>query len=163
VSHEVFFVMINEPVGLPVTKPLSAWNKPLQANFKSLFGALTKGTIYAGTQNWSDAAAAALEGVAALGLGKDAGEVAWSLIFGAINRAIADLIRDNKSLLFEEPEYRAGHDATFEAALGKLERSRLTVDINFFNNPKSLKIVETIQPPLALWLEGLLGTKRKQK
>ncbi len=57
--------------GIQVTKPLSAWNKPLKDDFKELFKALSKTAVHGVTREWTKAGIATAEAIAAVDLEDD--------------------------------------------------------------------------------------------
>ncbi|MGF1515045.1 MAG: hypothetical protein ACFB5Z_15300 [Elainellaceae cyanobacterium] len=90
--------------GLRVSKPIAVWNKPLKANFKDLFKALGKGGVDAATGQWGGLAKDLVDASVAVGLGNDAEQVAWLLIYRALAQAMEELIGDSKDLMVIEPE-----------------------------------------------------------
>lgn len=74
-----------------VDKPISAWNRPLKANFKDRFKALGKGVIDGAVGKWEGVAGALVEASVAVGLAADPGQMAWLLMARALDRAITRL------------------------------------------------------------------------
>ncbi|KJR42574.1 hypothetical protein MCHI_001520, partial [Candidatus Magnetoovum chiemensis] len=66
--------------GMNVTKPVSLWNKPLNANFKDLFKNLSSAAINGVKGDWYGAADKIAQTAAAIGLADDCPQIAWLLI-----------------------------------------------------------------------------------
>src|SRR5687768_11464620 len=91
--------MINE-AGFRVSKPISLWNRPLQADFKKLFLGLTKSLSQVALQNWASAAKEAVEAVWAIGFSKDVGQVAWLLIYRSLMQCMYSLVEEHLELIW---------------------------------------------------------------
>lgn len=131
--------------GLKVKKTIAAWNRPLQVNFKDLFKSLAKIGVHATTGGWEKVAVSAIDAGAALGFGTDKGQVAWLLIYRSLSNAIYDLVIENNMLLDNVDDVCDQIDFS-------LEDEELLITEDFFLNPKSLSIVETIQQPFYQWI-----------
>jgi hypothetical protein len=151
--------------GLQVKKPISAWNKPLNASFKDLFKSLSKAIVHGVTLNWVDAAKNSANAVSAVGFEKDAGQVAWLLIHRSIIQAIYSLVRDNLDLIKSSPagfwnlrEQPELSEQDFEVISQKLdlslEENELAIDSSFFERPGELPVVRAMTVPFFQWLKG---------
>lgn len=136
---------------LPLTRPVSVWNKPLNADFKALFKALSKAALHGGTGSWTDAAADVNDALTAVGFDDDPGQVAWLLIRRALTRAMFDLVEEAAD------RFRPGeHDLETlcdELDLS-LEEAELTIDAGFFERPKELPLLTLMAAPFEQWLIG---------
>ncbi|NJP11419.1 MAG: hypothetical protein HC866_19655 [Leptolyngbyaceae cyanobacterium RU_5_1] len=142
--------------GLSVTKPVSAWNRPLKANFKDLFKALGKAVIDGALGKWDSVAGDVLDASVAVGLGADTGQVAWLLIYRSFQQAMAKLIEDNQELMVKRSiTMRKLEDICDRLDLA-LEEMELRIDSSLFSSPKQLPIVAAMQPPFAQWLTGFV-------
>lgn len=150
--------------GFTATKPTSLWNKPLKADFKGFFKALTKAAGNGASGNWGRASSDAVDAFSAVGLGKDCGEVAWLLIQRSLTQAVYTLVEENAELL----DRNADNPAVVRRQRGlpiddpeaitarldlSLDKSELTIDEAFFKRPKQLPVLEQFKKPFMQWLE----------
>jgi hypothetical protein len=152
--------------GLHVKKPISVWNQPLKANFKDLFKSLTKTAISGATFNWVEAGKNATDALTAVGLEKDAGQIAWLLIYRSIENALHSLVEENLDLI---KSVSSGYgdaqgqlelsDEAVEIITGNLdfsvEQSELVIDETFFKKPGELAVLQKIALPFKQWLSGV--------
>lgn len=154
---------MSDSQGIRISKPISVWNRPLKANFNDLFKSLTKVVAQGAISNWSGAAKDATDALSAIGLERDAGQIAWLLIYRSIARATFklieenfDLIRVNSSLFSNYPAEAELSKDNAQAILRKLdlslEESELTIDDEFFRHPSKLQLLDDIKLPLTQWL-----------
>lgn len=142
--------------GLSVTKPVSVWNRPLKVNYKDLFIALGKAAADGVMGKWDSIAGDLIDAATAIGLGTDAGQIAYLLLYRSLARTIASLAKENKALLGNVENL----DASIKPQLDlSFEDIPLTINQNFFEHPKDLPILEAIKAPFAQWLEGFGLTK----
>src|SRR4051812_20548958 len=74
-------------------KPVSVWNKPLKADFKGLFGALSKGALHGFTGQWAEIGGDTVDLLASLGIdSRDAPQIAWLLLRRSLLSAMAELV-----------------------------------------------------------------------
>ncbi len=137
--------------GLSVSKPISAWNQPLEADFRSLFRALSKAVVDGAVGKWEQLASDASDALVAIGFETDAGQTAWLLIRRALTRAMFALVEEQADLLF-----RGEHDTDTlcESLDLSLEKTELTIDAGFFERPRELPVLEAMRAPFAEWLIG---------
>ena len=67
-----------------IKQPVSVWDKPLKADFKSLFKSLSKAVIHGVTGRWDNLASDAVDALAAVGFEEDPRQLAWLLIRRAL-------------------------------------------------------------------------------
>lgn len=144
--------MPRKRVGLPITKPVSVWNRPLKANSKDLFKALSKTLAHGTTGNWEQAAIDATEALSAVGLEKDIGQLGWLLVQRALTRAIFDLVHDSADLLNPEAPELEGLCETIDLSF---EETEITLDNNFFLYPAQFPLLKGLRTPLREWLLGV--------
>lgn len=77
---------------LKAKKPVPPFEKPLKADFKSLFKGLSKGVGHAAIGKWEELGNDAVETLGAMGLATEPGELASLLIRRSIVRATFDLV-----------------------------------------------------------------------
>ena len=142
--------------GFSVSKPVSVWNRPLKANFKDLFKAMGKGVIDGAIGKWEGVAGDVVEASVAIGLETDPGQRAWLLIYRSLERAIAELLKDNRELLVKQP-----YDLSLlcEHLDWSLETTELVINQEFFRVPKQLPILNAFKVPLTQWLESFVSEK----
>ena len=140
---------------LPVKKPVSLWNKPLQANFKDLFKSLGKAAISSTVGNWAGLGEGLVDTTAAVGLQEEPGEIAWLLIYRSLGQAMSDLAESNQDLLLvKKANARALEEFCKSDIVESLENIELTLTSDFFGRPKDLPILEPIKTPFAQWLQS---------
>ena len=160
--------------GLRVKKPISVWNQPLKANFKDLFKSLTKTAISGATLNWVEVGKNAADALTAVGLEKDAGQIAWLLIYRSIENALHGLVEENLDLIKsisggrgEAQEQSELSDEAIDIAAGKLdfsvEQSELVIDEVFFKKPGELPVLQQIALPFKQWLLNVGLTEAQAK
>jgi uncharacterized protein YjbI with pentapeptide repeats len=144
---------MNLESGLSVKKPVSAWNKPLKVNFKDLFKALGSAGSDVATQNWVGVGKDAVDAIAAVGLtSKDPAELAWSLIYNSLTKAIYRLVGESQYLMTDVP---SDIDPLIESLDWSFENKDLEITDDFFKHPEQLSLVKDIQLPLRQWFEGV--------
>ncbi len=137
--------------GFSARKPISIWNRPLQADFKDLFRSLSKTTIHAISGHWDKAARDAIDMVSAVGLNQDVGQLAWLLIRRSLAKALYDLVEEHEELLKRTPD---DLEALCNDLDLSLEQAELLIDHHFFEQPGELALLEMIRTPFAEWLQG---------
>ena len=90
---------------LKVTKPKSVFTKPLKADFKDLFKALSKGIGHTVVGKWEELGTDTVEALSAIGLATDPGELAFLLIRRSIAKALFELVGESagQQLLTRKP------------------------------------------------------------
>jgi hypothetical protein len=137
---------------IPIEAPITAWKRPLTADFQKLFKALTEGVIHGVAGKWEDISRDAVAAVSAVGLEAKPGELAWALILRALTRATFDLISANRDQLMLGTPVSDGHLA--EKVEQTLRQSRMHLDKVLFDRPKELPVLDAVAGPLAEWLRG---------
>jgi uncharacterized protein YjbI with pentapeptide repeats len=142
--------MPHADLGLHVRQPVSAWNRPLQADAKGLFLALGKGIAHAATGQWAALGPDSIDGLSALGLTKDPGEIAWLLIRRSLLAAMVTLAKEQQPLAAEAPKaVLAACSDRLDEEIGKTE---VVVDRSFFDRPALFPLLGDLAGPFAEWL-----------
>jgi uncharacterized protein YjbI with pentapeptide repeats len=137
--------------GLPIEKPVSIWQRPVQVDYRELFKRLGQAVANGAMGNYGDIGANLVEAVAAFSLQeKDPEHVAWQLVHRAIGQAMASLLKDNQTSLVKQPDSAAEWG---EYVGRQLEAMDLAIDRSFFQYPKRLPLVEKVQGTFGNWLE----------
>ena len=146
--------------GLTVTRPVAVWNKPLRADFKTLFKALSKLTAHGLTGEWTNAALDAADGLHAIGFDYDPGQLAWLLIRRVLTHAIFELVAEKVPLLHPGEHHT---DSLIEELDLSLDQMELAIDASFLERPGELAIVEALRVPFEQWLRrtGLEAAQAK--
>ncbi|MEN6546994.1 MAG: pentapeptide repeat-containing protein [Armatimonadia bacterium] len=133
-----------------VTQPVSAWNKPLKADFKAFFKELTKAAIHAGAGKW-DEAALDIGGMAqSLSLQTTPSELAWLLLRRALQAATMNLVQEHGDL-FSGLTLEAA-EATPESIGLSLEAAEVTVSPDLFEHPKDCPVLPLFATFFQQWL-----------
>ena len=143
--------MVNLTPKLKVKKPTSVFRRPLKADFKALFKALSKGIGHTAIGKWEELGNDTVEGLSAIGLCCDPEELAFLLIRRAVTKALTELIGESASQMLADQKKDA------DAVIEQLDFSALSKDVyidrKFLDRPAELPIVGEIQTLLQLWLE----------
>ena len=148
---------------LALTRPISIWQKPIKADFKELFKALGKGILDGAFQNWNNVGLDLADATAALGVETQPEEIAWLLIYKSLVTAIKALIYESQNLMQERKPSDEELEESCQSLKSHLDHFEVTIDINFFQNPKQLPILEEIKPHLVHWLEHFVETQSQAK
>jgi uncharacterized protein YjbI with pentapeptide repeats len=138
---------------IKATKPKNVFMKPLQADFKELFKALSKGIGHAACGKWEEIGADAVETLSAIGLETEPGELAFLLIRRAITRALFDLVGESAGQQISE--VKKDTDALVEQLNFSISAGDVNIDCKFLDRPASLPLVRDLQSLLQQWFEGL--------
>ena len=144
--------MYNKSISLSITKPISAWNKPLKVDFRKLFISLTKATSHGFTGQYTEFLGDLNKSLSAIGFKSDPGQLAYVLIWNAIIQALWELANENSDKLFR---YKKKEYIKFCNSLDlSFENNELTIDRSFFENPSRIPILEFVKKPFEDWLIG---------
>jgi hypothetical protein len=135
-----------------VKKPISVWNQPLQADYKGLFGALAKTAFHGVTGQFTEAGADVLDGLSALGIEKDAPQLAWLLIRRALLQAMTDLLQESQPVAAEPKKDNL--EVLSQHLDQALESSDVTIDRSFFEQPARHSLLKSLHGPFSDWLQG---------
>ncbi|MDS4060573.1 MAG: pentapeptide repeat-containing protein, partial [Candidatus Contendobacter sp.] len=145
--------------GLSLTQPVSVWNRPLSIEPKSFFLNLAKAAVNGVKLEMDDAFENLMDALHASGVGDQAGQVAWVLIYRALIRATADLVTDARDLfLLADPQRLP--DAAAQEELSSILADHLThcearIDADFFDHPERFGLLADFKPGFGHWLRGL--------
>jgi len=140
-------------LGLPLEKPISVWNKPLEANFKDLFLGLSKAAIGGASGSWTQLCKETVQALKAVGLKDDPAQLAWLLIRRALTRALFELVQDYR-LIFSKQQDLA-EDSLMARLDLSLEETDFSLDRAFFDRPEEISLLDQIKAPLQIWLQAL--------
>jgi uncharacterized protein YjbI with pentapeptide repeats len=146
---------------LKATKPKNVFRKPLQADFKELFKALSKGIGHVATGKWEDIATDSIEALSAIGLTTEPGELAFLLIRRSLAKALFELIGESASQQLAEA--KEDSDALIEQLDFSISIRDVQIDRKFLDRPADLTLIQDIQSLLQKWLEGLGVSKPAAK
>ena len=138
-------------VGFSIARPISVWNKPLDADFRQMFRALSKVAVLGFSAQWDRAALGASEALQAVGLKDDPPRLAWLLIRRALTHAIFALTREVVPRFTAEDEDFERLSEEIEPTLGDVE---IVVNQDFFEHPRQLPILDALREPFRDWLIG---------
>ena len=134
-------------------KPKSVFTKPLKADIKSLFKALSKVAGHTATGNWEELGADTVEALSAIGLATDPEEMLFLLIRRSLTPALFGLVGESFG------QQLAGVEKDYDSLLEQLDFPKLATEVRidgkFFDRPEDLPLLKEIQSLLKQWLEGL--------
>ena len=151
---------MNNMPGFGVEKPVSVWNKPLNADFKKLFASLGKAGVKGSAQDWKGAASDLVDAAAAVGFKNNLPQVAWTLIFRAASTALETLVLANQAS-FTSPVVCPDPDHVAEKVASTLEECTVRLDSDFFKRPGDLPFIGELRKAFINWLKGF-GIDRKK-
>ena len=132
-------------------KPKNVFTKPLKADFKELFTALSKGIGHTVFGKWEEIGADTTEALSAIGLSTDPGELAFLLIQRSMTAALFDLVGESAA------EHLVDTTVKPKAILARMDFSALdeTVEIDekFLDRPADLPVLEQATRLLGAWLK----------
>ncbi|MBE9004314.1 pentapeptide repeat-containing protein [Fortiea sp. LEGE XX443] len=143
---------VSSESGTPISKPVRFWRKPPKLEFKELFKSLSKAAIDGVLGNWQEVAKDAVEASAAIGWAQTPEEIGWLLVSRSLIQAMLSLVEENRTLLFETPN-QSDLELLYSRLNESLESQELHIDQEFFNNPKDLPILATINSAFGNWLQ----------
>ena len=138
---------------LKATKPKNVFKKPLQADFKKLFKALSKGIGHAVVGKWDEISTDTVETLSAIGLATEPGELVFLLIRRSIIRAVFDLVGESVGRQLEEVEKDT--DTLVEQLNFSILDGDVQIDRRFLDRPGDLPLIKALQSLLQQWLKGL--------
>jgi hypothetical protein len=98
--------MESKKQGLSLKRPVSVWNKPIRIRPRETLVGLAKAAVNGAKGEFDDAFEGLADAFVGTDLEDDAGQLAWTLIYAALMRAVGDLLKDSLDL-FEEAQVRA--------------------------------------------------------
>jgi hypothetical protein len=132
-------------------KPTSVWKRPVSVNFSNVGTALAKVGSAVVLQEWINVAEGVVDVASAAGIStRDTAETAWLLIYRASLQAMIGLGNDYPGLTSRELRL----EFLYEQLDAALEKSEITVDSTFFEQPKRLPILKVIAEPFFYWLRS---------
>lgn len=145
--------------GLSLTHPVSIWNRPLSIEPKSFFLNLAKAAVNGVKLELDDAFENLMDALHASGVGDQAGQVAWVLIYRALMCATTDLVTDARDLfLLADPQRLPDDEAQKELSsilADHLAHCEARIDTEFFERPERLGLLTDFKPGFSHWLRGL--------
>ena len=137
--------------GLSVSKPVSAWNRPLKTSFKDIFKRVGKACVDGCTGNWQGVAKEIIGAASSTIADETPEQMAWKLIYEALAEAIYNLTSEHEKHFSKLPDKNA-LDLIYLELDESLEKKELCLDRFFFENPENLEIVEDIRKVFEKWL-----------
>lgn len=145
--------------GLSLTQPVSVWNRPLSIEAKGFFLNLAKAAVNGVKLELDDAFENLMDALHASGVGDQAGQVAWVLIYRALMRATTDLVTDARDLFLLADPQRLPDAATQEELSSiladNLAHCEARIDADFFEHPERFGLFADFKPGFGHWLGGL--------
>lgn len=138
---------------IKATPPKNVFTKPLKADLKELFKALSKGIAHASTGKWDELATDATDAMSAIGMTTDPGDLAFLFVRRASARAIFDLVGEGG--LPELAGTLKDSGASADDLDLSIEATRFVFDQSFINHPGDAAIVGALQEVLAKWLSSV--------
>nr|VFK56194.1 MAG: hypothetical protein BECKTUN1418D_GA0071000_104215 [Candidatus Kentron sp. TUN] len=145
-----------EKTGILLEKPVSLLFREIKIQPKPFFLALAKAAVKGVALKLDDALVEIGDALAASGLGEEPGHVAWTLIYGALVRTTMELVRDAPDLFSQGETPTDNELKTICADLEKgLLAAKIRIHADFLEHPEKLAFLDTFQPILSQWLQGL--------
>jgi len=136
--------------GITPQQPTSIWQRPIKVKFGDLAMSLGKAAIAGAFGQWPEAASGGVDIFQALGIqGNEVAAVAWMLVQRSLLQAMSELTQEAKQELSQEPDFKRLCKQLDRA----LASGDLSLEPNFFTQPKQLPIVTQVQAPFRQWLQ----------
>jgi uncharacterized protein YjbI with pentapeptide repeats len=139
--------------GLEGKQPINILKKPLQADFRGLFKALSKGISHAAMGKWGEIASDTVEALSAIGLTTEPGELAFLLIRRSLTRALFNLV--GESAIPQLAAFENESDALIQRLDSSIPNLEIRIDSSFLDRPADLSLIGDVQTILQKWLEEL--------
>jgi len=137
---------------LKTVRPKNVFHKPLKADIKELFKALTKGISHTAFGKWDEICTDTVETLSALGLSTDPEELAFLLIRRSITKALFELVGESASQQLADTEKDS--DVLIDHLDLSISSKEVNIDHKFLDRPSELPLINDIQTLLQQWLEG---------
>lgn len=138
--------------GIIVKKPISVWSRNLNISPKSFITNLTKATINGFKGDIDDCAENLLDSIADIKTEEKIGQLAWILIYQAIQVSTADLIKECVDLLQITSKFRLDvTEQKLEKCLNDIFDTDLIITSDFLSNPEELNVVEAFSSLIELF------------
>lgn len=148
-------------LGFGLSRPLSAWNKPLKADWWGLFKGMAGTAVDAIEGKWVESGLGLIDIASALSLETKAAERAWVLIRNSMVKALADIVKD------VSPDERDKVDPQRMTSVAvridaELQTYELSIERGWFDKPGSLPLVGRVASALEVWLSEGYGCTAAQ-
>jgi uncharacterized protein YjbI with pentapeptide repeats len=137
---------------LSPSKPKNVFTKSLEADFKELFKALSKGISHTLTGNMEELTNDTLDALSAIGLTTEPEELAFLLLRRALTKALFDLVGEIASQ--QLPATTQDIDLLIDQLDFANSIQEVHIDQKFFDRPANLTLIKEIQSLLCNWFEG---------
>lgn len=128
--------------GVIVTKPISVWSRDLNISPKSFLTNIAKATINGFKGDIDDCAENLLDSIADIKSEEKVGQIAWILIYQAIQNGTSELIKECLDLLNITSKMHVEIiEKKLEQSLQDTFETNLVITSEFFNQPEKLKII----------------------
>ena len=144
--------MTNSNPKLRTITPENVFFKPLKADFKELFKALSKGIGHTFVGKWEELGTDTIEALSAIGLSTDPGELAFLLVRRSITKALFDLVGESASQSLAET--RENEDSLIEQLDFSISSRQINIDRRFLDRPSDLPLIHDLHTLLQQWLEA---------
>jgi hypothetical protein len=148
---------ISNTASINTKRPTTVWHRPINAAPKALAIALSKAAIDAVSGKWEDAGKSIAEGMTALGLGNEPGELAWTLVHRALLRCSFELIKESAPRLIQPKE---SLERLANAITAELTRHSFEIDAEFFKRPAEAPFLKQFRPTF-VHLMSSFGVKKQ--
>jgi hypothetical protein len=135
--------------GIPIKKPKSIWAKPIKLKlklFKNLFNTFKDAIL----SNWAKIPADVLDTISGIELKTSIGERGWLLVIRALMDAMLKLVDEHKERIDVEAVVSNHLDEQLNEIL---ENQDHYIGLDFFENPKEMKLLAVIQPVYCEFLQ----------
>lgn len=146
---------MNHEYDLPITRPVSVWNKPLKIEPKIFFLNIAK-AINKGVQlEFVDAAENFADALVELSSEEKAGQTAWLLIYNALTKALSELLHDSQDLFLRTNLLEnTAQDQLCAVLNDHFENLEVGINREFFQRPQQLPLLKEFGKSLEQWLQG---------
>lgn len=137
---------------IKVKEPLNVFEKPLQAELKPLFKALSKAIGHTIVGKWEELGTDTVEALSAIGLSTEPGELAFLLIRRSLTKALFELVGESASQ--QLAEVTSDTSSVIDQMNFSIASREVYIDRKFLDRPSDLVLIADIKRLLQKWLEG---------
>ncbi len=127
------------------SEPKNFFTKPLQADIKELFKAMSQGIIHSSCGKWDELGSDTVEALSSIGLTTEPDELAFLLIQRSITKALFDLAGESVSVRLYPPDKKISPEEIVEKLDWSLLSDDVQIDYQFLDRPANISLVASIQ------------------
>jgi hypothetical protein len=133
------------------SKPISVLSKPVRIDLKALSSAVVQGVVNLATGNLGELTSNSAATLEAVGLKVTNAEIGWRLVLNSLIQAAKTMLKEAYNFDSSNADYKSLANA-FRTAL---EDFPVDLDVDFFDNPRAIPLLQEVKPVFRNWLVNL--------